>query len=256
MSFETLGQEYKLARTIPIKNIDKVSTDIYQNIYLSTEQGVIHKYNSDGERLLTYSPPKVATVSLLEAWNSIKIFVLYRDLQQYIVLDRFLSVLENADIEDVDIGFARVMTLSAQNTFWFFDDSDFSLKKYDQSAHKVISKTPFDLMLPRDKYDINYIREYENGLYLNDKNSGILVFDNFGNYRKKLPFNGLSQFGFLKDELYFIDSDTIRFFNVYNLSQRAKYIPNPEKADKIIANEQGCYLFSQNNMFVLKKNSP
>jgi hypothetical protein len=61
-----------------------------------------------------------------------------------------------------------------------------------------------------------------------DRTSGIFVFDNLGNFKKKLPFTGLSTIGFLGDELYYTVGGELRFFHLYNLAERA--VPLPGKA--------------------------
>jgi len=69
------------------------------------------------------------------------------------------------------------------------------------------------------------MREYQNQLFIADKNSGILVFDNLGNYKTKLPFVDVSWFGFWNDEIYFALGDELVRYNLYNFKEKRAPLP-------------------------------
>ncbi|MDJ1470017.1 hypothetical protein QNI19_00675 [Cytophagaceae bacterium DM2B3-1] len=218
-----------LVRQISSTPAVAVSVDKYDRLITADEKGNITAYDTLGNALYSYSPAVVGDVSMLEAWRSMQILVFYRDLQQYVQLDRFLTPLpgynQPARLQTEEIGFARVMTLAYDDQLWIFDDTDFSLKKYDLQRQKVEMNSPLNLILKTQDYQITWIREYQNQLFVADRNSGILVFDNLGNYRKALPFKGLTYFQFLGEELYFTDKETLYFFNIYSHSQRSIKLP-------------------------------
>lgn len=225
----TCAQTPDLPRQITKGQVVAVSVDNYNRVITADAKGNITAYDTLGNALTTYSPQTVAGVTLLEAWRSMKILVFYRDLQQYVLLDRFLTPLAGypypARLPAERIGFARVLTLAFDDQLWVFDDADFSLKKYNPQLQAVTIHSPMTLVLDAKDYHINFMREYQSQVFVNDKNSGILVFDNLGNYRKKLPLPNADYFQFVGDELYFADGDTLHFYNIYTAAERKVKLP-------------------------------
>lgn len=119
-------------------------------------------------------------------------------------MDRFLRAAEPYQLSSNEIGFGRTGTLSNDDNVWIVDDSDYSLKKIDVRRRTLSQNNNFSFLLPDQDTQLNFIREYKNLLYLNDWNSGILVFDNLGNYLNKIPIPGLEYYNFWEDELYYL----------------------------------------------------
>src|SRR4051812_27461454 len=75
---------FRSIKTIPIKN---VSIDRYSNIFVTDDKGNLYRYDSLGNESLKYSPLKKAEISILESWRTVNIFMFYRDLQEFNILD-------------------------------------------------------------------------------------------------------------------------------------------------------------------------
>jgi hypothetical protein len=199
-SFNVFSQTLNIIDSLVIEN-EHVSLDNYQNIYVTNSKGLILRYDTLLQKIGTnYSPEKNAAISLLEARNPLRIFAFYRDFQEYALLDRFLTVVNIAKFNEQatgqEIGFARLAAPSSDNQLWVLDDSDFSLKKFDTQNEKTIFKTPLDLLLGTSNYDMVFLTEYQNQVFLVDKNSGILIFDNMGNFRRKIAIKNLNHICF------------------------------------------------------------
>ena len=242
-------------KNIQASGLDKVSQDSYGNLYFSDTKGNINKYDSTGAYLMNYSPQKLGTVTLLEAWNTIRIFVFYRDFQEYTVLERFLGPMPSSPINQDQIGFARQATLASDYNLWMIDDSEFALKKYDRQFNKVINKTSLDLLLDVREYDISFMREYQNNLYVNDRNTGVLVFDAFGSYKKKIPFKGIDFFSFRGDDLIYLQNDTLRFFDLYLFTQKTLSLPAGMKYKRVLMHNNQLYAIKPEgfDIYELKK---
>jgi hypothetical protein len=245
------AQKLSLLKEIKIKQPVSVSADQYNHLFTCDQQGNVLKYDSTGKLLHVYSPQKVAGASLIEAWPTIQIFLFQKDLQRFSLLDRFLAdTKQSANFNANEVGFARAATIASDGQVWVFDESDFSLKKLNSSTHKVSLNVPLGLVLLASNYNINYMREYQNLLFINDVQSGILVFDIFGNYKKVLPFSGLTQFGFYQNELYFLDKKAIHFFNLYTLTSRFIQLPSELKFDFVLVFDTQAVLFSNNSLYI------
>jgi len=250
------GQSLEFVRSIPFDKPQQVSLDRYNYLYMSDEKGNIKKYDEEGKFQVLYSPVKVSNIALLEAWNTIKVFLFYREYQEYVMLERFLTTKQNYVLDPIAIGFARMATLASDYNLWIFDDTDFSLKKYDQQYNKVLFSTPLDLLLKPKEYDIRHMREYQNQLFLSDLNSGVMVFDIFGNYKKRIPFQGISYFSFYNDYLTFISGTQIVWFDLYGLSEIRFPLPTLKTYSQAIVTAKYTYLFSKEGMDIFTYTVP
>lgn len=244
-----------LLREVGYENPTAWSLDRYGNLYVSDKDGNIKKYDENGDYQLIYSPQRQGEVNLLEAFNTIRVFAFYQNFQQYRLMDRFLGNVRDFHVDAEAIGFARIMTIAADNNLWIFDDTDFTLKKYDIQRRRVEQQTSFDLLLGNSDYVLTYMREYQNNLYISDLNSGILVFDNLGNYRKTLPFKGLTYFGFLEEELYFLSEGILHFFHLYDLQERVFPLPEGKEYIGMLATGKD-YVFFHKDGFDIYRSLP
>jgi hypothetical protein len=254
ISLKSWAADWVKIKTVKLSSpIMTISLDRYNMFYIADDDGNIYKYDTTGTLQLTYSPPKKADVTLLEAWRNVNIFVFYRSFQEFVLLDRFLSPTPNTKLEYTEVGFARLATYSYDNNLWLIDETDFTLKKYNLSNDKVELTTSLDLLLDPSVYDMNFIQEYQNLVFINDKNSGIIIFDNMGNYKTKIPIKGLPRIGFYNDEIYFQEGDKIRFINMYTYIERTENIPEKGNFQYILYTENLLYIFKTNSVEVYKR---
>ncbi|HEY8402649.1 MAG TPA: hypothetical protein VIK89_15375 [Cytophagaceae bacterium] len=247
------SNEWELIATVNVPNIHVISTDPYNNIYIGDKSGNIIKTDATGKIIHNFSPSRKGEIALLEAWRSVNIFAFYRELQTYTILDRFLNTSSPATKFNRDlIGFARLASFSSDNNLWIIDDIEFSLKKLNLSFQQLDVNTRLDLLLDPQQYDLNFMREYQNLLFINDKNSGILIFDNLGNYKTTLPHKGLDFFCFDKNNIYFLTDNTIKSIDVYTYKETS--IPLPDgNFKKAIIGKNEIYLFSDHYFSIYKK---
>lgn len=204
--------------SISISEPQSVSIDQQNNIYFADKKGAIKKYNLQNKLVAEFSPQKSGQATLIEAWNPLRIFVFYENFQEYQFLDRFMTTSNRFEVRNIT-SFAKLMTPSADNNLWLIDQADFSLKKYNISFGQFTIKTSFDLLLQRNNYDITFMREYQNRVFVADKQAGILVFDNLGNYLLTLPYKGVEYFNFYSNEIYFIHESKVVFIDIYSQKQ-------------------------------------
>jgi hypothetical protein len=249
--------EWTFVKITPISGAHKVSIDPYNNIIVADKHGNLAKYDSLGTEMYRYSPPKKGDITLVEAWRGVNIFIFFRELQEYNMLDRFLTSStpnfrfnNETEDEEKNIGFARLATVASDNNIWVFDDESFSLKKYNTRLNNVMLHTPLDLILDPQFYDLRHIREYQNLVFISDKNSGILVFDNLGNYKSKIPYKNIDDFNFLGDEIYFLADGKLTLYNIYTSKERNLELPSQKKYSSVLLSDKRGYFFDQGIMEV------
>ncbi len=219
------GVAWTPVRTLTLPNPGPASLDRRGTLYLADRDNNLRQLGRDGQPLNTYSPTQPGHVALIEAWNQNSLLAFYDDRQQVLLLDRFLAPLAEIRLADYFDGTVRTATLAPDGLLWLLDESALTLREFDPQALRVVQSTPLDLIIGRSRPDFRYLRQYQNNLYLVDHTSGIFVFDNLGNYRKKLPFAGLSFIAFRGDELAYLAGGQLHFFHLYNLSERTLPLP-------------------------------
>ena len=214
------AQEMKII----LKEVEHISLSRQGNILVANKKGDVLMLDSNGTKVQDFSPRKPARIHLLEAWNGLRIFAFNRDFQSYFLLDRFL--LSDGPVNlDQEKGYARLLAPAQDGTLWLLDEASFQLRKVNPANGNVVFSTPLDLILFGRPYEFAFMREYQNQLYLADKQGPMLVFDQNGTFRKKLPLENCSWFGFEGEELFTVQSGEIVRFHPFRLSIRKEPLP-------------------------------
>ncbi|GAB3834206.1 hypothetical protein [Hymenobacter jeollabukensis] len=233
-----------LVRTVPLVQPGPASLDRRGNLYVTDARNSLRQFGPDGQPLATYSPPLVGHTGSVEAWNAAKILVYYDDRQELLVLDRFLAPIGGTRFSEIiDNGLIRLATIAPDDNLWLLNESNLTLLQYSSAQQRVTVATPLDVLLGRTKPDFRFLREYQNNLYLVDRTSGVWVFDNLGNFRKRLPISGLSWAGFRGDELYYLRDGLLHFYHLYSFQERTVLLPAPD-ATQVLVGEHYLYILT------------
>jgi hypothetical protein len=101
------------------------------------------------------------------------------------------------------------------------DGADFSIKKVNPLNNEVTSE--FYLDTANSKPNFVYMREYQNLIFLLDKNKGITIYNIVGK-KVNLLKTDANNFGFFGEELYFLQDGKIVFFDLYTEKTRLKEV--------------------------------
>ncbi len=224
------AQELSPFKRIPLGSPVAVSVNQYGNIVVGDAKGAITLYDTLGSVIQRYAPACVAPVTLLETWQTLKVFAFHREMQSYTLLDRFLTPIVEQSVfteaAEVQIGYVRLATLANDSQVWIFDDADFSLKKYNPINRQISLRSSLGLILDAANYQLEFIREYQNMLFIVDRNAGILVFDNLGNFKRKIAVKGATFFGFTDNELYLVAENKLLLMHLYTQQKRVLALPS------------------------------
>jgi hypothetical protein len=251
------AQALQVEKSVPISTPTAFSTNQAGTLFLGNSQGVVRAYDSTGRVVHTFSPPRVAEVAALEAGQNLRVFCFYRDIQQYLVLDRFLAPLPGYEkpvrIAPDEIGFARLAALAGDGQLWLFDDTDFSLKKYNPVTRRVSLHVPLELVLAGQDPLFVALREYQNLVFLHDGRGGVLVFDNAGNFRSRIAAKATEPVGFYGDELYFIRDGALHFVHLYSGAAHQLSLPSDVHFLGVVVGFNKVYLLTHNQLLVSPK---
>lgn len=255
-AFSSLAQEkWTLLTTIDVGNAQHISSDSYNNIYIADADGIVSQYDSLGRKITFFSPGKKSKITSLDGSRNVNIFLFYKNFQEFKLLNRFLTEISTTKISNNQVAFASLGTMSPDNALWIVDEGDLSLKKINLKFNQIIVNSSLLPVLPRSKNEFvfTHLKEYNNNLYLSDKENGIFVFDNLGNYKTLIQAPGVDYFDFRDNYLYFLDGTKLTLLNLTN-----GQIQIPEKEflqkTKIIFTSQKCYILNQDQLTIFEHN--
>lgn len=244
-------------KSIKIPTPTTVSIDRKGNIYLATFNGDIIRYNSQLANEEIFSPQDPNVTDILEAWQGLRIFTFHRELQEFRLINRNLSLNENYNFPLDMIGFAELATPTFDNNVWVIDQTDFSLKKYNITSKSLENTTPLGLILNPADYELLHAREYQNRLFVSTKNQGILIFDNFGNFIESYNDKGIDYFNFWGDAIYFIKNKELRLIDLYSQDTKRIDLPKIDEPIRFVLKfNEKLYFFTQSRLYLYAQKNP
>lgn len=216
------GQEWRRVAEIDVKGVEQMTVDSQGFLYLTTQRGDIRKISGQGKEMTLFSPNKNGNIATLDIWSRFKVLAFYRNFQELVILDRFLGDPARYDLRDYFDGYAQLVAWNFQENIWVIDQTDLTLKLFNiDTGETLVDQQMYIVAGEGGTMDFSAMKEYQNRLYLLEPNTGVLILDNFGNKIDKMQTPGIEQFGFDRDEMYYLLRDSIIFINVYSLETRA-----------------------------------
>jgi len=209
------GLTYGQANVISVDGITDAALDPHGNLYLSTVDGSILKFDTHYQKMMTFASNDVSPITSLDVSFNFRIFGFYKNHQSYILLDRNFMTLNEIRLDPGLIENAVTASYSSDNMIWIFDETDFSLKKLNPTLNQLVINTRLPLLFDIETYSILQLEEYQNRIYLNNAGDGIYVFDQFGNFLKKLRISTYHIFNIFNERIFFIDTALIKSMRLY-----------------------------------------
>lgn len=220
-SFST--SDYTLLKSIAVKTTD-FTTDNLGNTYLISENQLL-QYDSLGNFLRNYSEFNAGNLQTVDANNPLKILLFYRDFTQINILDSKLALQIKIQLRDVGILQPLLICTSVNDGIWIFDQQDFQLKRLNTQLQVTYESGNINQIVG---YDINpqFLTEDGNLIFLNNPQTGILVFDNLGSYLKTIPIQNIISFQIIGDEIIYLKKREMKSYNLKTLSEKTMLVPN------------------------------
>ncbi|MEP3386611.1 MAG: hypothetical protein ABJO02_00400 [Reichenbachiella sp.] len=215
LPYNSFGQHWQLVKQVEFGEVDKFTLDQVGNIYVANLQGEVAKYSPVGELMVEYAPTQVAGIHEITASTQFKVSLFYKDLQEFVVLNRYLSSPIRYRLPDFRLGYVEEVAPNFQQALWALDISDFALKLVDFRENRLLEQKSLAQVLDRNLADIVSFHSHQNRMYVIDKSSGIHVFDNIGNYMFKLMEKTPSSTRFNKDYLYYRKDGYLNLIHLY-----------------------------------------
>jgi hypothetical protein len=243
----SFGQTPKKLKEISIGEVERVSVDRLGNLFLVFRNGSIKKYDPNGKVLASLK--EKAAPTMIEPWFHPRIFCYHRKTQKIIYYDHNI---ESPQEEQIDSSVAISPFLACptnDNKFLILDEADWSLKRVQPGSDKVLMEFNIDTTGLHKKPSFNYLREYQNLIFLHDPQAGIFIFNNLGKKVNQLKVN-TNNFGFFGEELFYLVDDKIVFFDLYTEKYRDQVIGRGKFA--IVTDERIFLVDDKNKLLVFE----
>jgi hypothetical protein len=201
-----------------------ILADNLKNLYLINEFS-IEMYDTAGKLRFENSIKNLGHLTSVDLNFSLKPMVFFGDMNAIAVLDNTLSLQGNpVRLSEHGLNWASVAAKSADNHYWFFDSQTFELIRTDMAFKKVRSSGNISQMIGVDIRP-NFITEHNGWVYLNNPETGILVFDIYGTYFKQIPIQNLEQFQLTDQFILYLLNGTLYQYNLQTFDIKELKIP-------------------------------
>lgn len=209
LSFQLFAQD-----SLYLDGITAASQDANGLVYIGLNNGEVIRFTEDLDVDLRYAPERVSPVTLIDASNRFRVFVHYENLQEFVLLDRFLTESARYSLRD-HTAFASMAAPSQNNSVWVMDTQNFTIQKINPLLNQVEFSIPLEQLLPPGNYSGSYLHEYQNLLFISDPKRGLFLFDNLGNLLDQIDQRGIYTFSFYQNTLVAPIENGVLEYDIY-----------------------------------------
>jgi hypothetical protein len=230
-------QELVIVDTIPVA-ARWIVTDKMQHLFVVKNDHTLLKYDAKGELLYEYNENSLGEISSVDVQNPFFILVYYNDYTTVVILDRTLSEVRRQDLADLNIDQVQAIGIASDNNIWLFDNNTFTLKKIDAQNHILLESNDLS-MLSDDLPTPTQLIEYQNQIYLNSPENGILVFDQYATYFKTISVQDVAQIQLYEQQIFFVKEHQIQAYELQSFLTQKISLPFENKKTEQINIAQG-----------------
>lgn len=214
------------SKEIPVAKGRLISTDPIGNVYIATRNQLIlvNRYDTIFK---TFSNLRLGTLTTLDASNPLKVLLYFRDQGKIQFLDNTASELSTPiSLNNYSLEQSTQACISFDNGFWVYLPSTFELIRFNQQL-EISSRTKnIQQLTGLNELDPIEMKEQSNLLYLNDPEAGLLVFDIFGAFVKKIPIYGIEKFQLFNDQLLYRKAGRLYIYNLSTYTETVHDFPD------------------------------
>lgn len=202
----------------------QVYTDNLNHFY-TVSNNEIQKFDDKGVLLYMYSNKKLGEIHSLDVSYSLRPLVFYKNQNSIVLLDNTLSDNRTpVNLLDKEIYMPALVCNSVQNFFWIYDAQNYELLRVNENFIPQSRSGNLSQMI---SYNLKpaHMLEAENRLYLNNPETGILVFDLFGTYIKTIPIKAIFKFKVFENELLYLKNNKLMIYNMLDHSEKERIMP-------------------------------
>ena len=194
------------------ESIRSFTTDNLGNIYLVYDQEIkkIVPYPQANTLKISFSEPSLGKVASIDAFNPMRILVRYQPFNHIVLLDNKLNKIQQSlMLEELGLMDVQLASMTTQNRIWLYDQVLDQVLLYNPRIEGIEFSTQNITQLLGSENTPEYMQSDASGLYLYIPDTGLMIFDVFGNYVKTLPVRYLSSVQIRDRKLYGLEGKNI-----------------------------------------------
>ena len=167
--------QQNLIATIEISNVQSAYVDRPGDLYVLLKDNTLKKFDTLG---VLVNEQALDSPTTFDPRDGSRLFIYSQHLQRF---SFFSQETKQEFLVEQHYAIDPILACaSGDNQVWIVDRSDWSLKRINPSQQKVIAEALIDQKQFSKAPEFTFIREYQNFLFMLEKNSGILIFNSLG----------------------------------------------------------------------------
>ena len=244
-------QGFEVLKTIDIKS-DFITSDNLGNVYIIKREELT-KYDPNGNLFQQYSSKRLGKINAVDVSNPLKILVFYKDFSTIVFLDGMLAETANPiNLNGLMLEQASLICTSNNNCFWVYDPVSFQLVRVNQYLSKI-QQTGNLVQQLGVSLNPNFIMESNNWVYLNNPETGVLVFDIYGTYFKTIPLLSLSSFQVIDNKIVYFEASKMINYDLKTLESNVFSLPDSSGISARVSEKTICIQKEKQVDFYRKK---
>lgn len=242
--------QFKKIKSFEVKDkIISASVDRPGDLYIVLHSNIIEKYSVDGTLLASSTNTTLPT--LFDPRDGARLFTYKKEAQSYQFLSPLLEEVTSAKINQAFAIAPYLACTFGDQGLAILDSADWSVKRVNLRTSIVNMEASIQSFVS-DKTRITFMREYQNFIFLLDRNKGIMVLNSIGKLIKTIEVKGLKYFSFIGEELYYLQEGQLKFIDLFTAETRSVLLP--ELCEVALLTDERLYLIRQNevNVFSVK----
>lgn len=214
--------QFKKIKTVELtESIASCAVDRPGELYITTTEGQMMRYDGDGILTITLKNPPTPT--LFDPHDGARLFAFYRNQRKYEFLNPSFEATQGYLIDSAFVIDPWLMCLSGDKNLWIIDAADKTLKKINTTqAHVDVEVT---IAMPMPVENIVFLREYQGFVFILVKNYGVVVFNGLGKQIRTIENKSMTSFNFLGEELYYLAGNKLVCFDLFSTDMREIALP-------------------------------
>ena len=235
----------------PAQSYTNFEIDHLGNTYIFTNEQLT-KYDVYGRSLYNFANKDFGTIDFIDVSNPLRILVFYSAANKVLWLDNSLALVGSPiSLNNLGLGNIDLVCNTRSRGFWCYTNTNFQLMLLDKNLNKINVTSNLNRIAKSD-INPNYLKEGNGKLFLNNPESGILVFEQYGGYLETIPLKNLLDFQISKTGVYYLEKNELFHYD-FKTKASSKIFSPPQKAKKILIRGNIIYLGLENEIIVLKK---
>lgn len=238
--------------SIVIGQVSKyVITDKLGQVYIVNTADELIKYNAQGQQQFIYFDRTLGEISYIDATNPFQVLVFFEGFQAIVWLDRTLNPISMMRLSDFGFFQLNTIAVASDNRLWIYDNTTFQIKKIDNQGEVIVESMELNNLTTN--LNPNFIIEKNNRIYLNNPETGIFVFDIFGQYIETIPISNLTTFQIMDGQLWYQNKTEFNSYHFKTLQTKTIDLPFRIEAKQTVFKQKNNWFWVKGEEVVIMK---